>query len=306
MTKTIKIGTRSSELAMYQANLVSSILMRNGYKTEIITIDSEGDINLIQPIYKVGFSGVFTKTLDIALLNNKIDIAVHSLKDVPTNLPENIKNLAVLKREVATDILKYKGDIINFDDTLTVGTGSIRRKAQWLNKYPHHHVEGLRGNVNTRLKKINENEHWFGAIFAKAGLKRINLLGENYINLDWMIPAPAQGAIVVASRIDDTYIDEIRPFLNDIDSEITTSVERDFMNGIQAGCSSPIGAIATINENKLYFKGLIISIDGKNKQLIKREIPLEKVDGFGAHCADETIYLYGDLVRKIKLDLSKL
>lgn len=306
MKKTIRIGTRSSELAMYQANLVSSILVKNGFQTEVIKIDSEGDINLIQPIYKVGFSGVFTKTLDIALLNHKIDIAVHSLKDVPTDLPENIQNLAILKREVSTDILKFKGTKIDFTAKMTVGTGSIRRKAQWLNKYPHHTIEGLRGNVNTRLQKIEDNTHWKGAIFAKAGLKRINLLGENYINLGWMIPAPAQGAIAVASRIDDSYIKVIKPILNHVESEITTTVERDFMNGIQAGCSSPVGAIATIKNNKLYFKGLIISIDGKQKQLLEREIDLDKVDGFGKQCADEMKNLYGDLIQNIKLDLSTL
>jgi len=306
MTKTIKIGTRSSELAMYQANLVSSILVKNGYKTDIIKIDSEGDINLIQPIYKVGFSGVFTKTLDIALLNHKIDIAVHSLKDVPTDLPENIQNLAVLKREVTVDVLKFKGNTIDLEDGLTIGTGSIRRKAQWFSKYPHHKIEGLRGNVNTRLKKIDDNKHWKGAIFAKAGLKRINLLGENYINLDWMIPAPAQGAITVASRIGDAYINQIKPFLNDIESEITTTVERDFMNAIQAGCSSPVGAIATIKNDILFFKGLIISIDGNEKALIEKSIRIKDVQNFGLECANEMKKNHQYLIDSIKLDLETL
>ena len=305
MDRIIKIGTRASELAMYQANLVASILLKHNIKSEIIKIDSEGDIDLIQPIYKLGFSGVFTKSLDTALLNNKIDIAVHSLKDVPTDLAENIKNLAVLKRADSKDILKYKGDNIDFANELVIGTGSIRRKAQWLNKYPNHAIEGLRGNVNTRLSKIDSNTHWKGAIFAKAGLKRIDLLGENFIDLDWMIPAPAQGAIAVASRIDDDLFD-IRAILNHTDSEICTTIERDFMNAIQAGCSSPVGAIATLKNNTVYFTGLLISLDGKEKAVLEKSIKIEDADGFGVICANEMKSKHQQLIIDIKLDLDKL
>ncbi len=305
MERIIKIGTRASELAMYQANLVASILLKNNIKSEIIKIDSEGDIDLIQPIYKLGFSGVFTKSLDSALLNKKIDIAVHSLKDVPTDMAENIHNLAVLERADSKDILKYKGNDFEASNDLVIGTGSIRRKAQWLNKYPNHAIEGLRGNVNTRLKKIDTNTHWKGAIFAKAGLKRINLLGENYIDLDWMIPAPAQGAIAVASRMDDT-LPEIRQVLNHIDTEICTTIERDFMNAIQAGCSSPVGAIALIKQNEVHFKGLLISLDGKQKALLTKTIKLEESKGFGIICANEMKASHQQLINDIKLDLDSL
>ena len=305
MKKVIKIGTRSSELAMYQANLVAHLLGQSGVETEIIKIDSKGDIDLIQPIYKLGFSGVFTKSLDTALLNNQIDIAVHSLKDVPTNLAEGITNLAVLERAESKDILKFKGSNVDFSNELVIGTGSIRRKAQWLNKYPHHKVEGLRGNVNTRLKKIDTNTHWKGAIFAKAGLKRINLLGDNYIDLDWMIPAPAQGAIVVSSRQNDD-LDEIRTILNHLPSEICTTIERDFMNAIQAGCSSPVGAIATLIDDVVHFKGLIISLDGKDKAVIEKSISVKDSSGFGISCANEMKAKYQSLIDSIKLDLEVL
>jgi hydroxymethylbilane synthase len=305
MDRIIKIGTRASELAMYQANLVASILLNNNIKSEIIKIDSEGDINLIQPIYKLGFSGVFTKSLDTALINKKIDIAVHSLKDVPTDLAENIKNLAVLERADSKDILKYKRKNIDFSDDLTIGTGSIRRKAQWLNKYPNHTIEGLRGNVNTRLKKIDTNSHWKGAIFAKAGLKRINLLDENFIDLDWMIPAPAQGAIAVASRIDDD-LHEIRVALNHEETEICTTIERDFMNAIQAGCSSPVGAITTIEKDEVHFTGLLISLDGKQKAELKKSIKIDDSQGFGVICANEMKASHQQLINDIKLDLNNL
>lgn len=305
MDRIIKIGTRASELAMYQANLVASILLKNNIKSEIIKIDSEGDINLKQPIYKLGFSGVFTKSLDTALINKKIDIAVHSLKDVPTDMAENIHNIAVLERADSKDILKYKGDNIDFANDLTIGTGSIRRKAQWLNKYPNHTIEGLRGNVNTRLKKIDSNTHWKGAVFAKAGLKRIDLLGENFIDLDWMIPAPAQGAIAVAARIDDN-LPEVRKVLNHLNSEICTTIERDFMNAIQAGCSSPIGALVKIKQDEVHFTGLLISLDGKQKAVLTKSIKISESNGFGALCAAEMKAEHEQLIIDIKLDLDSL
>jgi len=305
MKKHIKIGTRVSELAMYQAKLVAKLLKENGFSTEIIKIDSGGDIDLVQPIYKLGFSGVFTRSLDIALLNSKIDIAVHSLKDVPTNLAEGIQNLAVLERADSKDILVFKGTSVDFLQPLIIGTGSIRRKAQWLNKYPHHNVEGLRGNVNTRLKKIDSNTHWKGAVFAKAGLQRINLLGNNFIDLDWMIPAPAQGAIVVSSLVEND-LGVIRKVLNHKSTEICTNIERDFMNAIQAGCSSPVGAIATLKNDIVQFKGLIISLDGKEKALIEKSISVKESNGFGVVCANEMKAKYQPLIDKIKLDLEVL
>ena len=177
----IKIGTRNSELALYQANLVAKLLAEKEIRSEIIEITSLGDENLTQPIYTLGTSGVFTKSLDIALLSGQIDIAVHSLKDVPTNLPHGIDTIAVLERSHHLDVIKLNTEI-DSEISQSIATGSIRRKAQWLAKYPKHQVVPLRGNVNTRLKKLKTN-NWTGAIFAKAGLDRIDLLGQNYEDL---------------------------------------------------------------------------------------------------------------------------
>jgi hydroxymethylbilane synthase len=305
MARTIRIGTRSSNLAMWQANLVASILKENGVESEIIKIESQGDIDLKQPIYEMGISGVFTKSLDIALLNQKIDIAVHSLKDVPTHLPKRIINLAVLERADSRDILKYKGE---FDESLshTIGTGSIRRKAQWLNKYPNHKIEALRGNVNTRLQKIEDNEHWSGAIFAKSGLERLDLQGDNFIDLDWMIPAPAQGAIVVQCREKDGITQSLKKILNHFHSEVTTTVERDFMNKIEAGCSSPIGGIAEVQGEEIHFTGLIISIDGTEKATVQQISHVKNYKKFGKECGIEMLMKHGKLVRKIKVDLENM
>ena len=168
----IKIGTRESQLAVWQARLVQNLLQENGTASELVYIKSEGDIDTITPLYELGVQGIFTKTLDAALLSHRIDIAVHSMKDVPTMPAEGIKQAAVLERASFKDILVYKNDPSFLEDknsVATIATSSIRRKAQWLHRYPNHLIENLRGNVNTRLRKVSEH-NWNGAIFAAAGL----------------------------------------------------------------------------------------------------------------------------------------
>ena len=186
MSKTIRIGTRDSELALWQAHTVQKKLNDLGYKTEITAVKSQGDIILDKPLYELGITGIFTKTLDIAMLNGQVDIAVHSMKDVPTALPIGIMQAAVLERANTLDILVHKGNLEFLNSNGTIATGSLRRQAQWLNKYPNHTVVDLRGNVNTRMQKLQDSD-WNGAVFAAAGLERINLKPENYINLDWMV-----------------------------------------------------------------------------------------------------------------------
>ena len=167
--KIIRIGTRDSELALWQAHTVQQQLHDLGYKTEIVAVKSQGDILLDKPLYELGITGIFTKTLDIAMLNGQVDIAVHSMKDVPTALPIGIVQAAVLERADVVDILAHKGGLTFLEQNAIIATGSLRRQAQWLNKYPNHTVVDLRGNVNTRLQKLTDNE-WNGAVFAAAGL----------------------------------------------------------------------------------------------------------------------------------------
>ncbi len=274
MKKVIRIGTRSSELALWQANTVSNQLIYLGHETEIVKIDSIGDAVLNKPLYELGTTGVFTKNLDIALLNDKIDIAVHSLKDVPTVLPEGIVQAAVLKRGLHHDILVLKEDEDFFTrKTATIATGSLRRKAQWLYRFPHHQITGLRGNVNTRLKKLEENE-WDGAIFAMAGLKRIGLLPDNLLKLDWMLPAPAQGAVMIAALGKDKELLGICAELNDKETETCVGIEREFLNKLEGGCSAPIGALAMIKDDELKFKGALFSTDGKQKIEFSKTVPV--------------------------------
>lgn len=283
MKKIIRIGTRDSELALWQANTVKSRLENLGYQTELVPVKSQGDLVLDIPLYEMGIVGVFTKTLDVAMLSGKVDIAVHSMKDVPTLLPKGIIQTAVLERATSNDILITNGEI-DYNKPCTVATGSLRRKAQWLNRYPNHEIVDLRGNVNTRLQKLKDN-NWEGAIFAKAGLERIKVLPSQYIELDWMIPAPAQGAMVIVAMENDEFSIEATSKLNHKESEICTTVEREFLRTLEGGCSAPIGAFAKIEENKIIFKGSLFSLDGKQKLDIEKSAEVLDYKDFGQNCA---------------------
>ena len=299
MKRPIRIGTRDSQLALWQANRVKDILGDLGYETQLISVKSEGDLILDKPLYELGITGIFTKTLDVAMLNGTVDVAVHSMKDVPTILPSGIVQKAVLERASSLDILVTKGGF-EFDNPITIATGSMRRKAQWLHRYPHHNIVGLRGNVNSRLKKIKEND-WQGAIFAKAGLERINVLPEQYIDLDWMIPAPAQGAMVVVALENDNYSKEAISNLNHHNSEICTSVERDFLRILEGGCTAPIGAIATIDQETIHLKGVLFSPDGLTKLEVDKSVSLVNYKNLGKSCALEVLANGGkSLMQQIK------
>ena len=291
MRKIIRIGTRDSELALWQANKVQRMLNELGYETEIVSIKSTGDIILNKPIYELGITGVFTKNLDIALLNNAIDIAVHSMKDVPTVLPEGIIQAAVLKRANYSDIIVLKDTEEFFArKEATIATGSLRRKAMWLNRFPTHTVVDLRGNVNTRLKKLEDN-NWDGAVFAAAGLERIGKRPGGAVNLSWMISAPAQGAIMVASLAEDDYIKDACEQLNHYETEVCVTIERDFLHRLEGGCTAPIGAIAYVDEKtqEVNFKGVLLSKDGKKKIEVAKTAPLNKHRYLAQDCADYII-----------------
>jgi hydroxymethylbilane synthase len=298
--KCIRIGTRDSELALWQAHTVEKKLNDLGYKTQIIAVKSQGDILLNQPLYELGITGIFTKTLDIAMINGDVDIAVHSMKDVPTALPNGIVSAAVLQRASTLDILVHKGDLTFLESNGCIATGSLRRQAQWWNKYPNHRVVDLRGNVNTRMQKLQESD-WNGAVFAAAGLERINLKPTDYINLDWMIPAPAQGAMLVVAMANDGFIREALTELNDIDTEVCTHIERQFLKTLEGGCTAPIGALATFIENDIHFKGVLLSLDGKQKMEIEKTVPMQEWKKLGYHCAMEILENGGaELMKMIK------
>lgn len=306
MSKTIRIGTRDSELALWQAHTVERKLKAMGYHTEIVAVKSTGDLILDVPLYELGITGIFTKTLDVAMINGTVDIAVHSMKDVPTALPKGIVQAAVLERATVSDILVTKGKADFAIDAVTIATGSLRRQAQWLNRYPHHTVVDLRGNVNTRLKKLAEN-NWDGAIFAEAGLERIDLLPETYTTLDWMIPAPAQGAMVVVAMEKDIFCYEAVAKLNHGPSDVATYIERQFLKRLEGGCTAPIGALVTFIDSEIRLEGVLLSIDGKEKLHIDKVLPAgSDYMNFGNSCADEILQNGGaELMAQIKAELKK-
>ena len=296
MNKVIKIGTRDSQLALWQAHTVENQLQALGYETQIVPVKSAGDLKLDTPLYELGITGIFTKTLDVAMLNNTVDIAVHSLKDVPTALPKGIVQAAVLKRASTLDIIVTK-ELIDYKMPLTIATGSLRRKAQWLHKYPTHTVVDLRGNVNTRLQKLQDNS-WQGAIFAKAGLERIDVLPSRYTSLDWMTPAPAQGAMTIVALEKDPFCIEATQKLNDTPSQICTQIERDFLRTLEGGCTAPIGALAKIEGNTIEFKGCLLSLDGTKKIAIEKTISLDLAAKAGDAFAKEVLQKGGDVLLK--------
>ncbi len=291
MQQTIRIGTRESELALWQARLVQSQLEALKIPCTLVPVKSEGDLDQHTPLYEMGVQGIFTRSLDIALLNNRIDIAVHSMKDVPVQLPAGITQAAVLKRDSPFDLLVYKHTKSFLDDpnsTATIATSSIRRKAQWLHRYPLHEVCNLRGNVNTRLEKLNAS-NWDGAIFAEAGLSRINKVPPKSIVLDWMLPAPAQGAILVVGRTDDSFILDSCSKLNDDATALCATIERQFLRGLLGGCSTPISAYARLENGLLHFSGNMFSPDGTKKAVIEKKVPRPHCESLGLEAATEIL-----------------
>jgi hydroxymethylbilane synthase len=316
----LRIGTRESPLAVWQAKQVQDLLSAQNVRSELVYIKSEGDTDLVTPLYALGVQGIFTKALDAALLNNRIDIAVHSMKDVPVQLAEGIVQAAVLKRGSYKDIFVYKdkADLeklgfingewsivdrqrsMNHHSPFTVATSSVRRIAQWLNRYPNTTIENLRGNVNTRLRKLQESD-WHGAIFAAAGLERINLRPHNSVDLDWMLPAPAQGAIMVVCRKGDDQTFVSCKSFDDEQTALCVKIERDLLEVLMGGCSTPIGAIAEIKDKRIHFKANVLSPDGKEKLEINKTIPVNEAAQLGMMAGEEMLRKGGDkIIRQIR------
>lgn len=267
MKPVIRIATRNSPLALWQANVVAAQLEQSGNTCELVSITSTGDVDLVKPIYEMGVQGVFTKELDIALLSNEADIAVHSLKDVPIVPATGLHIAAVLKRASWKDLLLHKGTLPDAKSNFTLATSSIRRKAQWLQRYPSHNLVNVRGNIGTRITKFLESD-WDGLLMAEAAVHRLDLTHVQAIPLDWMLPAPAQGAIGIVCRDDDNTMKEV---LSKLNHEITyqeVMAERQFLYALKGGCSAPISALAESKDNVLHFRGAVHSLDGTRDAVV--------------------------------------
>ena len=289
MTTALRIGTRDSKLAVWQAETVQQHLRNIGISSELVMVKSPADIDLKTPLHQFGGVGIFTKVLDDALLNNEIDIAVHSLKDYPTQSPQGITIAAVLERGPYQDILVHKGDTSFLETSeATIATGSIRRVAQWKSKYPKHNTTNLRGNVQTRLQKLADN-NWKGAIFAKAGLERINILPENHIVLDWMIPAPAQGVVGIGCREDEKEIYDTLREISHKTTELRANVERQFLRAVEGGCSAPVGAFCEVEGDTIKLTAGVFELDGSNKVVVEQTYPLNQAHEAGILAAEKAL-----------------
>ena len=267
MVDELVIGSRGSELAVWQAEWVKSELTEayKAVKIEIKIIKTKGDLILDKPLTLIGGKGVFTKEIEQALLTEEIDIAVHSCKDLPTLMTEGLVIGAIPVRETPSDVL-ITADGIGLDSLKpdsVIATGSLRRAAQLLYNRKDLKTVDIRGNIPTRLRKFNES-NWGGMILAYAGLKRLNLLNENCVILDHkdMLPAIAQGALALQIRSDDTRVSDTISVLNDKDSSDAVTAERSLLRRLEGGCQIPIGAISKVEDGELSIESQITNLNG--------------------------------------------
>lgn len=269
MRKKITIGTRSSKLALWQAEYIADCLRKQypDLEVELMHITTKGDKILDVPLAKIGGKGLFTKELEIAMLEGSIDLAVHSLKDMPTTLPQGLVLTAITKRFDCGDALVspvYK-TLENLPKGAKVGTSSLRRKAQILHARPDLNICNLRGNVNTRLRKLEE-EHFDAIVLAVAGLKRLDF-GDRITQIippQICLPAVGQGALAIETRADNTEIRQMLAFLHDDKTTDATTAERAFLASVEGGCQVPVGVYAQVDDNdNLNIEAVIGSIDGK-------------------------------------------
>ena len=289
----IRIGTRSSELALRQARLLEHALLERGIRSELVTFKTTGDKKLDQPLSEIGAKGLFTRELEIALSKKKIDCAVHSLKDLPTELPDGLEIAALLEREDPRDVLVVNRDTgaESLDDLPAgsrVGTSSLRRRAQLLSRRPDLEVVELRGNVPTRLSKV-ESGKVHAAILAAAGLIRLEV--EQRITMfldppDWL-PAAGQGAIAIQVKSDDSrMLDLLRP-LDHEPTSIATRAERAFLAALEGGCQVPIGAVVSDAGGAPTLYGMLSDLSGRHIVRGSRELNVTNPESTGEALAGE-------------------
>ena len=268
MIKRIRIGTRNSNLALWQANFVKKRIEEHFSSVQVTLepIKTRGDYDQVSSLTMVGGQGIFTKAIEQSLIENKIDLAVHSLKDLSTDMPVLLSLGAVLERGPVFDVfIGFKqSDFNKIPQGATIASGSIRRRAQLLFIKPDLNFVDLRGNIETRLKKLEQNRY-DGIVMAEAALTRLNLNDIDYYRFtsDEMMPAVGQGAIGIQRRKSDQYLGSILDKLNDFNTFLCVSAERAFLHKLDSGCQFPVAANAEIVENKLILSGLVASMDGK-------------------------------------------
>lgn len=269
MKQAFRIGTRGSKLALWQADYIKNHLLDKfpELKIEIEIIKTTGDTLLNSPLSEIGGKGVFVKEIEEALMSGEIDIAVHSMKDVPTVLPEGLQIGAVVSRHDPRDaFISKNGDLLKeLPADARVGTGSLRRASQLLHHLPEIKIIPIRGNVDTRLRKLKDADECDAIVLAVAGLQRMGLADEitEIIPTDIMLPSPGQGIIAIESRSIDKNTSEIIMEINHVETEILAISERAFLFRLGGDCNVPVGCNAVLDENILEVTGVISSLDGK-------------------------------------------
>lgn len=303
MNKKIRIGTRGSQLALWQANWVKSKLLEwnPGIEIEIHKIKTTGDKILDAPLSKVGGKGLFVKEIEEALFDKKIDIAVHSMKDVPTDLPEGLSISAITEREDPRDALISKdgSKLKELKKGAKIGTSSLRRQVQLLNFREDFKIYQLRGNLNTRMKKLSAGD--FDAIMlAAAGVKRMGWKDKitEYLPYDIFLPAIGQGALGIEIRDSDREAGKIVERFNHRETSLCVRAERSFLERLEGGCQVPIAAFGMINGNTIKLEGLVGSIDGK---ILYRDTETDgenRVEELGVRLAEKLLNMGADKILK--------
>ena len=303
----IRIATRKSPLALWQANFVKQnlLLAHKDLTVELIPMVTQGDIILDSPLSKIGGKGLFVKQLEQAILNNEADIAVHSIKDIPAQFPEGLMLATICQRDEVRDAFvanKY-ASLNDLPEGAIVGTSSLRRQCQLRSHFPHLIIKNLRGNVGTRLNKLDD-EQYDAIILASVGLKRLSLEHRitQYIDTDLMLPAVGQGAIGIESRTDDKQILDIISVLDDKKSRACIQAERAMNNALQGGCQVPIAGYCRLNNDELVLQGLVGRVDGS--KIIKQQITgfINEAESLGEKLAKQLLNQGADLILTELLD----
>jgi hydroxymethylbilane synthase len=301
LRKQIRIGTRASALALWQAEWVKSELEKRypGMTVTLTKIKTTGDKILDVPLAKVGGKGLFVKEIEEAMLENEIDIAVHSMKDVPTFFPDGLHLSCITKREDARDALLSRNNVA-FKDLpkgANVGTSSLRRQAQLMSLRPDFVIHQLRGNVGTRLQKLKEGK-FDAIILAAAGVKRLKLEANvsEYLSPEISLPAIGQGALGIECRVDDRELNDMIAFFNHTDSRTCVTGERALLRRLEGGCQVPIACYGQVKNGKLTLIGLVGSVDGKRIVKDSIEGEPEKAEKLGVVLAEKLLSQGADVI----------
>ena len=290
MPKIIRIATRKSLLALWQANKVKDLIhnLNSSIKIELVKITTSGDKILDKPLYNIGGKSLFLKELEHSLLNQDCDIAVHSMKDMPAELHEDLEITAILEREDPRDVLisKKYNSLNDFKKNSSLGTSSVRRICNIKHDYPNIQIVDMRGNIDSRINKVLKEEI-DGIILAAAGVKRLGLSEyiTEYLDEKIWVPAIGQGAIGIESRKDNNSINQIINKLNHENTSLCVKSEREISKFFEASCSTPIGANAAINNNKIFLTTMIGSLDGSKKIYDEKSGPVENFKEIGVEAA---------------------